>query len=56
MVLVHLRLKYWYLRLRYWYLHKLHHLYVPVPGKFLQKNIFQTNIFYGRACLDHSLS
>ena len=36
---------YWYLHLYsrlmywYWYLRKLHHLYVPVPGKFLQKNL-----------------
>ena len=26
--------KYWY-----WYLHELHHLYIPVSGIFLQKNL-----------------
>jgi len=37
----------------YWYLHKLHHLYVPVPGKFLQKNLPKN---YGEACLQLMLN
>jgi len=35
-------LVYWY-----WYLHKLHHLYVPVPGKFLQKWMISLSISLG---------
>jgi len=38
--------EYWYW---YWYLHKLHHLYVPVPGKFLKKSSKLIHFMAGHA-------